>query len=164
MSDNPFLAGSKIELTPQQQALLDGEPAAREPFVGPRHHGNTQGKAATEFANGSRIEIIEGSAPAQGGPKPTHVHMDEVELIDPDVWSLDQRREQGRRLVAEMGLQVGDTIRTTWEFDGKTYGPHEGTIVELDDWIRCKPFSTANGVLHLPLTAVNSIARIERVG
>lgn len=86
-----------------------------------------------------------------------------VDALAPASWDLDERRERGRRLVSELGLRVGDTIRTTWEFNGVTYGPHEGTIVELDDWLKCKPFSTSNGVLHLPLTAVNSLKRIERV-
>lgn len=35
---------------------------------------------------GSRIEIIDGSALQYGGPKAPRLHVDEVELMDPDTW------------------------------------------------------------------------------
>lgn len=38
------------------------------------------------YLNGSSFEIIPGSVPARGGPKPTMVHFDEVELISDDIW------------------------------------------------------------------------------
>jgi hypothetical protein len=75
---------------------------------------------------------------------------------------LEARRARGRELVA--GIKVGDTIRVTWSFENSP-GPatHEGTVVELDDWLRCKPFSTSNGQLHIPISALTLVDRVELV-
>lgn len=85
-----------------------------------------------------------------------------IEALDP----LNIKRERGRQMVAEMGLAVGDQVRVTWEYS-KAYGSgiasHEGTIAELGDYIVCKPISTSNGILRLPLTAVKIIQRIEKI-
>lgn len=82
------------------------------------------------------------------------------QLFETAEWQANyaERMAIGKKMLGD--IKVGDTIRVTWSYnDGAT--PHTGVVVELDDWLRCKPFSTSNGVLNIPVAALVHVDAVE---
>jgi hypothetical protein len=71
-----------------------------------------------------------------------------------------ERLAHGQKMLDDLGIEVGDTIRVTWSYDSTR--THTGIVIERDDWLKCKPFSTSNGRLHLPIAALQLVGRVEK--
>jgi hypothetical protein len=62
--------------------LGDGEPEEPKGLPKPR---------VPKFKSGSKVEILTGTVEANSGPKPTRVHMDEVELMDEETFEASKK-------------------------------------------------------------------------
>jgi hypothetical protein len=73
--------------------------------------------------------------------------------------------ERGYRLIDDAGVEVGDDVRITWDYD-VAYGPgismHIGTVVHLSDKIESRPNSDQQGTLRIPLYRIKAIEVVAK--
>lgn len=66
----------------------------------------------TIFRNGSKLEILPGTKNAVNGPHPQVVHVDEVELMDPEVYQESRNMSQGTKIDGKT-VRAMDIITST---------------------------------------------------
>jgi hypothetical protein len=76
----------------------------------------------TEFKGDSKMEVFPGSVPSRGGPHPTKVHVDEVEMMtEHDAEKMEEVRPDAHGVTPE-------TMSLAWEGDDVLIQP------ECEDW------------------------------
>lgn len=79
----------------------------------------------TRWKNGSRVEVLPGTISAVNGPHPQIVHVDEVELMDPDVF------QESRQMSSTNGKYPAQDIITSTRKRG--HGPMQKLIDSIKD-------------------------------
>lgn len=77
----------------------------------------------------------------------------------------EKRRADGRALIVESGLRVGDVATVSWKID-PAYGggtkSHTGVVVELNDWLCLDGSDRDPGHLKIPISGLHHV-HVERV-
>jgi hypothetical protein len=83
----------------------------------------------TRWKNGSRVEVLPGTIAAVNGPHPAVVHVDEVELMDPEVF--DESRNMSAASVVGSTIYPAQDIITSTRKRG--HGPMQKLIDSITD-------------------------------
>jgi hypothetical protein len=94
--------------------------------VDPRNRTSTE----TKWPNGSRVEILPGTVNSVNGPHPQKVHADEVELMDPEVFSESRNMSASVTLPGGKVIKAQDVITSTRK---RVRGPVQQLVDQINE-------------------------------